>query len=32
MIAEQTPPINALFNGMEDLIVRLSEVQTENRR
>lgn len=32
IIAEQNPPIIALLIGMDDLIVRLSDVQTENRR
>ena len=29
--AEQRPPIKALFNGMDDLMVRLNATQMENR-
>ena len=32
MIAEQTPPIIALFTGIDDLMVRLRDTQTENNR
>ena len=32
MTAEHNPPSNALFNGTDDLMVKLSAVQIENNR